>query len=102
MCGGGDALFDWQGLLGHAAAGAESVFPWKDSLSPAAYRHQLQVPRDDRISRRLHAADWRGTHRAQESAGSGRRCQSILAGNAKMLRVIEDKIAARRACRRGL
>ncbi len=39
--------------LRHAAPRAEGLLPRQDSVSPAARRHQLQVPRDDRVPRQL-------------------------------------------------
>ena len=48
----GSAVFDRQGLFRAAAAGAEGFRAWEASVSAAARRHQLQVPRDDRLSRR--------------------------------------------------
>src|SRR6202008_3153474 len=66
VCAAGDALFHREGLLGDAAAGAESVLSRKDSVPAAAHRHELQVSGNDRVSRPLPKGDWGRTARAPE------------------------------------
>src|SRR6267143_3615066 len=94
ICPPGHAVFDREGFLRNAPPGTEGVLSRQDSFSSAAYRHQLQIPGDDRVSRRLRAGDWLSALRAQESRGSGCGGESLLAGNTKMLRPAENQIAA--------
>ena len=48
----GDALFDRQGFVGAAASGDEGVLSGQAAVPVPACRHDLEVPRDDRVSRR--------------------------------------------------
>jgi sulfate adenylyltransferase subunit 2 len=47
----GDAVFDRQGLGGHAAPGQEGLLPLAAALPAAARRHDVEVPRDVRDAR---------------------------------------------------
>ena len=47
-----DALFDRQGQLRDAAPGDESVLSVEAAVSVAARRHDVEIPRDVRVSRR--------------------------------------------------
>src|SRR5260370_31421006 len=51
VCEAGDVVFDRQGLVGDAAAGAEGVLSGEDSVSAAAWGYELQGSRDDHVSR---------------------------------------------------
>src|SRR5260370_36354599 len=51
VCEAGDVVFDRQGLVGDAAAGAEGVLSGEDSVSATACGYELQVSRDDPVSR---------------------------------------------------
>src|SRR5260370_29063933 len=51
VCEAGDVVFDRQGLVGDAAAGAEGVRFGEDSGSATACGYELQVSRDDHVSR---------------------------------------------------
>src|SRR5438128_1009715 len=95
----GNALFDWKRLFGHAALGAKGFFPRKNSFSPPARGHQLQIPRDDRVPRLLSAADRRGAHRSQESGGARCRRKSLFARHPKMLRPAKNEVAPGRTSR---
>ena len=48
----GDALFDRQGFERDAACGDEGVLSGQAAVPAAACRHDLEVPRDDRLPRR--------------------------------------------------
>ena len=95
----GDALFDRQGLVGPAAAGAEGVLPRADSVSAAPRRHHLQVPRDDRVPRRDGQGRRRAADRPHQPGGDRRRHAAVQGRHAALLRAAQDEVAARRARR---
>ena len=84
-----------QRLFGDAAARAESVLSGQDSLSAAAHRYQLQVPGDDRVSRRYCARTWRQADRAYEQGGARGGANPFRLGTTRVLRAAEDQSAAR-------
>ena len=95
----GDALFDRQGLVGAAAPRAEGLLSRADSVSAAAHRHHLQVPRDDRVPRPLRRGNRRAAHRAHQHGGDRRRHAAVPGRHAALLRRAQDQVAARRAAR---
>ena len=86
----GHALLDRQGLVGAAAPGAEGVLSRADSLPAAARRHDLQVPRDDRVPRPLHEGDRRAAHRPHQRGGDRRRHAAVPGRHTALLRAAED------------
>ena len=59
-------VLDRQGLVVMVAAGAEGLLSGQDSVPSAAHRYHLQVSRDDRISRPVHAGNRRAADRAHQ------------------------------------
>ena len=53
-----DALFDRQGFERHAACGDEGVPSGQAAVPAAPCRHDLEIPRDDRLPRRDGAPAW--------------------------------------------
>ena len=92
----GDALLDRQGLVRHAAPGAEGVPPRADPVSAAAHRHHLQVPRDDRVPRLVCAARRRAADRAHQPGRDRRRHAAVRRRDPALLRPAQDEGAARR------
>src|SRR5215831_4725969 len=95
-----DAVFDRQGFVGDAAAGAEGFPSGQDSVSSPARRYELQISRDDQVSRLVRERSGRGADRAQEPESARRGRESLRPGYAEVLRILEDAFAAGRAGRR--
>src|SRR5262245_31206742 len=86
----GDALFDRQGFVGHAASGDEGVLPVKAAVPDPAYRYHLEVPGDDPVSRCGGQAARARADRAQERAGYARRHLADHAWKRALYRHHED------------
>ena len=110
----GAALFDRQGLHGPAAPGAQGVLSGQAAVPAAARRHDLEVPRHDRLPRPDDARARARAHRAHQRAGRRARHQSDRLPALRLHRRDEDAGAAagarqarlrrglrRRAARRG-
>ena len=72
----GAAVFDRQGLDRPAASGAQGVLSGQAAVSAAARRHDLEVPRHDRLPRPHRARARPRADRAHQSRGRGARHQS--------------------------
>src|SRR6266566_7357598 len=97
ICPAGDAVFHWQGLFGDVALGAKSFFPRENPVSFAARGHQLQISRDDRISRFLCERNRRRADRPPEPRSAWARGKSLCTRDPEMLRIAEDQGATGRA-----
>src|SRR3546814_6776260 len=51
ICQTGDDVFDRQGFVGYAASGDEGISSGPAAISAAACRHNLEIPRHDRLPR---------------------------------------------------
>ena len=73
----------------------KAFYPGKIPFPSASYRHQLQVSRNDRVSRFVREGDRRATDRASKRRSARGRRESVRAGNAEMLRLAEDEEPSR-------
>ena len=64
----------------------KAFYPGPDSVSAAARRHDLQVPRDDRVPRPLHGGDRRAADRPHQQRGDRRRHAAVPGRHAALLR----------------
>ena len=93
----GDDVFDRQRFVCNAALGAEGLSPRQDSVPSASYRYELQVSRDDCVSRFVREGNWRATDRSSQRRSAANRRESLHAGNAKVLRLAQDQEPSRRS-----
>ena len=77
----------------------KAFYPGPDSVPAPAHRHDLQVPRDDRVPRSLHGGDRRAADRPHQHRGDRRRHAAVPGRHAALLRRAQDEVAARRARR---
>ena len=87
----GDALFDRQGFVGHAASGDEGVLSRQAAVPAAPYRHDLEVPGDDRLSRRGGEARRHGPHRPYQPGGREGRHHALHPRLVRLYRHHEDR-----------
>ena len=75
----------------------KAFYPGPIPVSAAARRHDLQVPRDDRVPRRDGQGGRRAADRPHQHGGDRRRHAAVQGRHAALLRAAEDEGAARRA-----
>src|ERR1035441_10237821 len=90
------ALLHRQGLVGHAAPGAEGLLPRQDTFPASPCRYQLQIPGDDPIPRRVHPRNRRGPHRPPQRIRPRCRRQPLHPRHAELLRPPQNPQPARR------
>ena len=86
----GDALFHRQGQLGDAAPGDEGLLSGQAAVPAAARRHDLEVPRNDRVSRRHGRPAGRGAAGAHQPGRPGARHRPVHARLGRAHRRDED------------